>query len=71
MDPLFATHLLNDFGITQARQISAAFEALLKTFPLQGDPRCLALARTNLETACFYAKKAMAMVPENQKKETP
>jgi len=30
------------------------------------DPRKLALVRTKLEEACFFAKKAMAESPENQ-----
>jgi hypothetical protein len=72
MNPLFKTHLLNDVGIAKARAIAEAFDKLTTTLEVEtagGDPRCLALMRTNLEQAGFYSKKAMAVLPENQKVE--
>lgn len=65
MNAMFRTHLLNDTGIAKAKAISDAFERLAELLPA-GEPRCMAVARTHLETACFYSKKAIAVLPENQ-----
>lgn len=59
----FATHKLNASGLIAAKDLGDAFENLLNFVEEAGkggDQRCLALVRTKLEEACFYAKKAMA-----------
>jgi hypothetical protein len=70
-NPLFEVHVLNDQGKERARVIAETFEqafeklsALTPTTPT--NVREFAIVRTKLEEACFYAKKAMAMLPENQ-----
>lgn len=68
MDQLFAVHKLNDTGMVRAGLIAASFTELLKDLK-QHCPegtRTFALVRTHLEAACFYAKKAMAELPDNQ-----
>lgn len=67
MSDLFKTHLLNEKGIEKARSVGDAFDSLLTT--LVGacpDGRELALVKTKLEEACFFAKKAIARLPANQ-----
>lgn len=67
IDEAFATHRLNEQGTALARDIGAEFHDLLMYLNdncIHG--RELALARTHLETACFFAKKAMAINPDNQ-----
>lgn len=60
----FRVHILNDQGKAKARQIAASFDELLsKIEGIVGEPRPsreMALVRTKLEEACFFAKKAMA-----------
>jgi hypothetical protein len=72
----FEVHLLNADGIAKAGSMAAAFTALLNHVEMLASPRPdpglprgareLALVRTHLELASFYAKKAMASQPENQ-----
>jgi hypothetical protein len=70
MDAAFTTHKLNDEGFEKARDIALAFDDLLKRITgLCTQGREFALVRTSLETACFYAKKAMAVDPKNQKQD--
>ena len=72
VSPLFKVHTLNEEGESRANQIAAAFDDLL--FTLTGDRpavlcpegRELAIVKTKLEEACFFAKKAMANDPANQ-----
>lgn len=70
IDGLFAFHKLNASGIVKAQDIANAFHNLLVDLDIAVGPgaksREFALVRTKLEEACFYAKKAMACVPENQ-----
>lgn len=72
MNPLFEVHILNDRGKEKAREIAHSFDTLLGRIevicgiPPNGSTRELALVKTKLEEACFFAKKAMANVPENQ-----
>lgn len=67
MSPLFQVHKLNDAGMAKARAIAEGFNALLEQLEGQcGAGREFALAKTHLEQACIYAKKAMATQPENQ-----
>lgn len=65
----FEVHILNPEGIQKARDLVAAFDQLLtkiESFGVSGT-RAMAITRTKLEEACFFAKKAIASLPENQK----
>ena len=69
MSPLFDFHELNALGIGQAKQIAQVFDET-RLFLLDrcgGSPREWAIVQTKLEEACFFAKKAMAVQPTNQK----
>lgn len=67
MDPLFKVHMLNAEGKRLALEISCMFEdLLLGTTSICGTGREMAIVRTKLEEACFFAKKAMASLPHNQ-----
>lgn len=66
MNKEFQVHLLNEQGKAKAQSIAEAFdECLNKISALCPPSRELSLARTKLEEACFFAKKAMAGVEEN------
>jgi hypothetical protein len=61
--------MLNDEGKKRAAHMAEAFSALLAEVELWaqgGDGRSLAIAKTKLEEACFFAKRAMASAPSNQ-----
>ena len=67
----FQTYLLNEDGQQKAREIGTAFDVLLtQLLPIceGGASREMALVKTHLEIACFYAKKSMAIQPANQEK---
>lgn len=65
--PEFQVHMLNAAGKQKATSIAEAFSNLLTSVEGQGvTGRALALVKTNLETACFNAKKGIAEMPENQ-----
>lgn len=68
IDPLFQFHKLNEQGQQNAICIAELFTRLLNDLqpllPLQS--RELSIVRTKLEEACFFAKKAVAVLPENQ-----
>lgn len=68
MDQLFKFHKLNQQGQAKALAVAMAFDRLL--FELVYDPentsREWSICKTKLEEACFYAKKAIALNPENQ-----
>lgn len=67
IDPLFATHKLNNDGQHKARLISYAFEDLLNKLSIYTEPgREASIMRTKLEEAAFYAKKSMASNDANQ-----
>jgi hypothetical protein len=72
MDSAFEVHMLNEAGKEKAKALAEMFDELLEKvkvvsgIPPSGSTRELALARTHLELASFYSKKAMAMNPENQ-----
>lgn len=67
MYPLFEVHILNESGKQKAQQIAGSFSGLLGELELIcGQGREIAIVKTKLEEACFFAKKAMATVPENQ-----
>jgi hypothetical protein len=65
----FDVHLLNSDGIRKARDIAACFSILLNDLEEHcgKDGREMALVRTHLQEAAFFAKRAMAIRPENQK----
>lgn len=77
MNGEFQVHLLNPKGIEKAKAIGAAFDTLLETlFTLTSQEdksvapirsREMSIVRLKLEEGCFFAKKAMANIPENQK----
>ena len=64
----FRVHLLNEQGIVKAKKIAQIFTTLLNDVEETSgkDGREMALVRTQLEQAAFFAKKAMAQRPENQ-----
>jgi len=66
--PEFDVHILNPEGISRARRIAQSFSGLLDELEhLCGtDGREMAIVRTKLQEAAFYAKRAMAVRPENQ-----
>lgn len=68
-NPEFEVHLLNEQGIEKARTLASLFDSLLDAVvAINPDKsREMHLVRTKLEEASFFAKKAMANQPENQK----
>ncbi len=59
----FRVHMLTDEGKSKAKDIAQAFDECLSTLELVcPDGRELAIVRTKLEEACFFAKKSMANV---------
>lgn len=68
VDPLFEFHKLNEQGQTNAIDIANAFNDLLETLKefCPNNSREFSIVKTKLEEACFFAKKAMAMQPNNQ-----
>lgn len=64
---LFDVHRLNARGLARATDIGAAFEAtLIKLEELCPEGRALAIVRTKMQEACFFAKRAMAEDKANQ-----
>lgn len=65
----FKVHILNDNGIDKARRLAEDFSTLLNSVEhlCGAEGREMAIVRTKLEEASFFAKKAMASLPENQK----
>jgi hypothetical protein len=65
----FEVHLLNEIGIENAKTMAFKFSELLDWLNTIGvtPSREMSLVATKLEEACFFAKKAMANKPENQK----
>jgi hypothetical protein len=54
-------HLLNDQGKAKAQRIALGFDDLLKELEeIVPAGRELALVKTKMEEACFFAKKGMA-----------
>lgn len=62
----FQVHKLNQDGIRKAIHIADQFDDLLedlkKVIP---EGRILSIVRTKLEEACFFAKKGIAINPDN------
>ena len=71
MDALFEVHTLNTSGRSKAQAIATAFDDLLENLELWCNPngREFSLVRTKLEEACFFAKKSMAMIEDNQEQQ--
>lgn len=81
--PEFEVHILNAAAIEKAKELASVFDEtltdileiierpgtsgsiLLPRAAMNG--RFVALVRTHMELASFYAKKAIAVLPENQK----
>jgi hypothetical protein len=64
---MFKSHMLNEAGKIKAREVGDAFEQLLTELSARGvDGRELAIVKTKLEEACFFAKRSIATKPENQ-----
>lgn len=67
MNDTFKMHLLNAQGKLRARQIGARFESLLESLEAECPAgREMSLVKTKLEEACMFAKKSIAILPENQ-----
>lgn len=62
---MFRTHLLNEAGIAKCSALGEAIGSISEG--LEGEERCVAEARKHLEIANYFAKKALAVLPENQK----
>lgn len=65
----FDVHMLNETGIEKAKKVALSFSQLLDDVELicGKDGREMAVVRTKLQEAAFFAKRAMAVNPENQK----
>lgn len=65
----FGVHILNDSGIAKAREIAEVYSrALVDLEALCGaDGREMAIVKTKLQESAFFAKRAMAVRPENQR----
>jgi len=67
MHKAFEVHMLNEEGIKKARQSAELFDELLNRVGILVPPsREFSIVTTNLEEACFFAKKGMANQLENQ-----
>jgi hypothetical protein len=68
VDSLFAYHRLNELGTKKAEAVAEAFTTLLNSLRslCPENTREFSLVKTQLEAACFYAKKSVALEPENQ-----
>jgi hypothetical protein len=64
----FEVHTLNEAGTNNTKQIAACFDVLMNAITdLVPSGRELAIVKTKLEEACFFAKKGIACSPYNQK----
>lgn len=63
----FEVHRLNDSGFVKVTELATRFDDLLTHLAILCPAgRELAIVRTKLEEACFFAKKAIANGAENQ-----
>jgi hypothetical protein len=64
----FKVHMLNEQGKAKADSLARIFSVALDAVESATgtDGREVALVRTHLQLASFYAKRAMASRPENQ-----
>jgi hypothetical protein len=64
---LFKVHKLNEEGMKNANLIAESFDGLVCYLSkLCPDGREFSIVKTKLEEAAFFAKKAMAGLPDNQ-----
>lgn len=66
----FTVHLLNEQGIAKATDLAYEFTKFLNFLEdhiCGRDGREMSIVRTKMQEACFFAKRAMAQRPENQK----
>lgn len=65
---MFEVHRLNETGMAKAELLRIAFQAFMDNLELTcgKDGREMAIVRTKLEEASFFAKRAMAVKSENQ-----
>ena len=65
----FAVHMLNEGGIAKAKALAEGFSTLLEAVEVfaGAEGRDVAIVRTKLQEASFFAKRAMACRKENQK----
>lgn len=64
IDDLFKVHRLNPQGLAAAEGIARAFTQLLRQLEAYSGPasgREMAIVRTKLQEASYYAKRAMAV----------
>lgn len=67
MKNLFEVHKLNAEGMKKAELIARSFSILLDNLEdVCREGREFSIAKSQLEEACFYAKKAMVSDPMNQ-----
>lgn len=66
MSNLFQVHTLNEEGMKKAKHLQDLFEQFFAQIT-EGlpDSREKSIVATKLQEASFYAKRAMAMQPEN------
>lgn len=71
--PEFDVHILNPNGIKAARNIAEAFSQCLERIDalLPGNSREKSIVVMKLQEACFFAKKGIAVRPDNQVGELP
>lgn len=64
----FAVHMLNDAGKARAADIAKQFSVCLVNLEaiIGAGGREMAIVRTKLQEAAFFAKRAMAVQTENQ-----
>ena len=64
----FKTHLLNEKGLKEIKEIAGIYNELLNVIcALVPESRELTIAKTKLEEACFFSKKAVAGKEDNHK----
>lgn len=64
---LFDVHMLNDEGKGKALEIAKVFTVLLNSLETMiPEGRNMSIVKTDLQRACFFAKRAMAEDPNNQ-----
>lgn len=67
MSDEFSVHVLNDAGLQKAKRIATAFDQLLTELDACGvGGRERAIVVTKTQEACFFAKRSIAVMPENQ-----
>ena len=74
MNKLFKAHILTSEGLENAKKIAEDFDLLLNLLEADVGPggintREFCVAKTKLEEACFFAKKAIAVQSEFQVEE--